>query len=161
MNAAYRIFFPSNPPARTTVAVSGLAANASIEIECTAVRDQDATDTTVIPSPGPGSHPVLHAATSASADHDVIITDVVLPPGGLVSRHTHPTEEHLYVLAGSTVLTEAGQATRLIIAGESHTIPADIEHEAIAGADGLRAIVVRVHPDGEPERTATIGPDGQ
>ena len=38
MNAAYRVFFPTNPPARTTVAVSGLAANASIEIECTGRR---------------------------------------------------------------------------------------------------------------------------
>ena len=37
MNAAYRTFFPSNPPARTTVAVAGLAANASIEIECTGI----------------------------------------------------------------------------------------------------------------------------
>lgn len=35
MNAAYRKFFPSAPPARTTVAVAGLAANADIEIECT------------------------------------------------------------------------------------------------------------------------------
>ncbi len=38
MNAAYVKFFPENPPARTTVAVSGLAANASIEIECTGTR---------------------------------------------------------------------------------------------------------------------------
>ncbi|MEL7202275.1 MAG: RidA family protein [Pseudomonadota bacterium] len=38
MNAAYRVFFPQNPPARTTVAVKGLALNAKIEIECTAVR---------------------------------------------------------------------------------------------------------------------------
>jgi len=39
MNAAYRKFFPKNPPARTTVEVSGLAApDALIEIECTAVR---------------------------------------------------------------------------------------------------------------------------
>lgn len=37
MNAAYRVFFPTNPPARTTVAVAGLAANASIEIECTGI----------------------------------------------------------------------------------------------------------------------------
>ena len=37
MNAAYRKFFPVNPPARTTVAVAGLAANASIEIECTGI----------------------------------------------------------------------------------------------------------------------------
>ena len=38
MNEVYRTFFPQNPPARTTVAVSGLALNAEIEIECTAVR---------------------------------------------------------------------------------------------------------------------------
>ncbi|MEM8636666.1 MAG: RidA family protein [Pseudomonadota bacterium] len=35
MNAAYREFFPATPPARTTVAVAGLAADALIEIECT------------------------------------------------------------------------------------------------------------------------------
>jgi len=41
MNRAYRNFFPSNPPARTTVEVSGLAApEALIEIECTAVRNK-------------------------------------------------------------------------------------------------------------------------
>ncbi len=38
MNAVYRTFFPEYPPARTTVAVSGLALNAEIEIECTAIR---------------------------------------------------------------------------------------------------------------------------
>jgi len=39
MNAAYRQFFPKNPPARTTVGVAALAApDALIEIECTAVR---------------------------------------------------------------------------------------------------------------------------
>ena len=39
MNRAYRQFFPTNPPARTTVEVSGLAAPyALIEIECTAVN---------------------------------------------------------------------------------------------------------------------------
>jgi len=39
MNSAYRQFFPVNPPARTTVEVSGLAApDALIEIECTAVK---------------------------------------------------------------------------------------------------------------------------
>lgn len=38
MNEAYRQFFPEAPPARTTIAVSGLAANASIEIECTGIQ---------------------------------------------------------------------------------------------------------------------------
>lgn len=45
MNAAYRKFFPATPPARTTVAVSGLAANARIEIECTGRRGHGQTKT--------------------------------------------------------------------------------------------------------------------
>lgn len=41
MNRSYRQFFPTNPPARTTVEVSGLAApDALIEIECTAVPNR-------------------------------------------------------------------------------------------------------------------------
>jgi reactive intermediate/imine deaminase len=37
MNTEYRAFFPSEPPARTTVAVSGLVANARIEVTCLAL----------------------------------------------------------------------------------------------------------------------------
>ena len=37
MNEVYRTFWPSDPPARTTVAVAGLVANARIEIECLAL----------------------------------------------------------------------------------------------------------------------------
>ena len=37
MNDVYRTFFPENPPARSTVAGSGLALGARVEIECMAV----------------------------------------------------------------------------------------------------------------------------
>lgn len=37
MNAEYRTFWPTEPPARTTVAVAGLVSNARIEITCTAL----------------------------------------------------------------------------------------------------------------------------
>jgi len=37
MNAVYREFFMEDPPARSTVAGSGLALGASVEIECTAL----------------------------------------------------------------------------------------------------------------------------
>ncbi|MDZ4674325.1 MAG: RidA family protein [Gemmatimonadota bacterium] len=37
MNAEYRAFFPTEPPARTTVAVSGLVSNARIEVTCLAL----------------------------------------------------------------------------------------------------------------------------
>ncbi len=38
MNAIYAEFFPSNPPARSTIAVAGLPKNASVEIEAVAVK---------------------------------------------------------------------------------------------------------------------------
>ena len=37
MNEVYRTFFPTNPPARSTVAGSGLALGARVEIECIAL----------------------------------------------------------------------------------------------------------------------------
>lgn len=37
MNEEYRKFFPTDPPARTTVAVAGLALGARTEIECVAL----------------------------------------------------------------------------------------------------------------------------
>jgi 2-iminobutanoate/2-iminopropanoate deaminase len=38
MNAVYREFFPTDPPARATVGVTALAADYAIEIEVTAAR---------------------------------------------------------------------------------------------------------------------------
>jgi enamine deaminase RidA (YjgF/YER057c/UK114 family) len=37
MNEVYTTFFPKHRPARSAVAVSGLASNARVEIECMAV----------------------------------------------------------------------------------------------------------------------------
>jgi reactive intermediate/imine deaminase len=37
MNDVYRTFFPTDPPARSTVAVAALVLNARVEIECMAV----------------------------------------------------------------------------------------------------------------------------
>ena len=40
MNEVYRTYFPANPPARSAMAASGLAFDASVEIECMAVAGQ-------------------------------------------------------------------------------------------------------------------------
>jgi 2-iminobutanoate/2-iminopropanoate deaminase len=40
MNAVYATYFPSRPPARSTVAGSGLALGARVEIECIAVMPE-------------------------------------------------------------------------------------------------------------------------
>jgi 2-iminobutanoate/2-iminopropanoate deaminase len=37
MNAVYSSFFPKDPPARSTLAASGLALGAGVEIECIAL----------------------------------------------------------------------------------------------------------------------------
>jgi 2-iminobutanoate/2-iminopropanoate deaminase len=37
MNEVYRTFFPTEPPARTTVAVAALPVGARIEVECVAL----------------------------------------------------------------------------------------------------------------------------
>jgi 2-iminobutanoate/2-iminopropanoate deaminase len=37
MNAVYASFFPKDPPARSTLAASGLALGAAVEIECIAL----------------------------------------------------------------------------------------------------------------------------
>ncbi len=37
MNAVYTTYFPKDPPARSTIAASGLALGAKVEIECLAV----------------------------------------------------------------------------------------------------------------------------
>jgi 2-iminobutanoate/2-iminopropanoate deaminase len=40
MNAVYAEFFPTNPPARTTVAVAGLPRGAAVEIEAVAIAGE-------------------------------------------------------------------------------------------------------------------------
>lgn len=44
MNAVYAEFFPTDPPARTTVEVSGLPKNGAVEIEAVAVLAQPSGD---------------------------------------------------------------------------------------------------------------------
>lgn len=155
MNAAYRKFFPSNPPARTTVAVSGLAANASIEIECTGrIGHGTASGETTHSSYRPpiGSNNVLRAAITGFPIHEMVMQDVVLPPEGVVSRHCHPAEEYIYILEGSTILFEDGKAARTLTPGDAYAIPSKTEHSAAAGPGGMRAAVVRIQPEGRPER---------
>src|SRR5207244_10162547 len=40
MNAVYATYFPKDPPARSTVAASGLAGGARVEIECIATAGE-------------------------------------------------------------------------------------------------------------------------
>ncbi|MEL7109448.1 MAG: cupin domain-containing protein [Pseudomonadota bacterium] len=109
--------------------------------------------------PPPGSNLMMRAPITISDDLEVIISDVVIPPGATVPRHFHPGEEFLYVIEGSAVHVEEGKPDQILSAGDAYVIPPEAEHAPRGGPDGARAIVFRVHKDGLPERV-NIGEDG-
>jgi len=126
-----------------------LGACASVE------HDHHAADS----RPPPGSNQMLRAPITISDDLEVIISDVVIPPGATVPRHFHPGEEFVYVIEGSAVHVEAGKPDQVLSAGDGYVIPPEAEHAPRGGPDGARAIVFRVHKDGLPERI-NIGENG-
>lgn len=95
---------------------------------------------------------MLRGPITISDDLEVIISDVVIPPGAEVPRHYHPGEEFLYVIEGSAIHVEEGKPDQILSAGDSYVIPPEAEHAPRGGPDGGRAIVFRVHKQGLPER---------
>lgn len=109
--------------------------------------------------PPPGSNLMMRAPITISDDLEVIISDVVIPAGATVPRHFHPGEEFVYVIEGSAVHVEEGKPDQILSAGDAYVIPPQAEHAPRGGPNGARAIVVRVHKDGLPERI-NIGETG-
>jgi len=103
--------------------------------------------------PPPGSNLKLRAPVSVAEGLEVIISDVVIPPNVTVPRHYHPGEEFLLVISGSAVQVEEGREDLLVSAGEAYVIPPRAIHAPRGGPEGGRAIVFRVHVEGEEERT--------
>lgn len=95
---------------------------------------------------------MLRAKLSMAEGLEVIISDVVIPPGTTVPRHYHPGEEFVYALEGSVVHVQEGQPDRIVHAGEALVIPPGAEHAPRGGPEGGRAIVFRVHVEGQEER---------
>jgi quercetin dioxygenase-like cupin family protein len=95
---------------------------------------------------------MLRAPITIADGLEVIISDVVIPPGATVPRHYHPGEEFLYVIEGSAVHVEEGQPDHELRAGDAYVIPPRARHSPRGGPEGARAIVFRVHVAGEPER---------
>lgn len=100
----------------------------------------------------PGSNEMLRAALSGAPDLEVLVSDVIIPPGAEVPRHYHPGEEFVYVIEGSAIHVEEGKPDRVISAGDSMVIEPEAVHAPRGGPEGARAIVFRVHVAGQPER---------
>ena len=76
----------------------------------------------------------------------------MIPPNAEGPRHYHPGEEFVYIIEGSAVHVEEGQPERTVQAGDALVIAPEAEHAPRGGPNGARAIVFRVHVEGEPER---------
>ena len=106
-------------------------------------------------TPPPGSNEMLRAPITGVEGIEVLISDVVIPPGAAVPSHYHPGEEFVYVIEGSAIHVEDGKEDQLIEAGTAFVIPPEAVHAPRGGPDGARAIVFRVHKEGQPERILT------
>ncbi|HWK41894.1 MAG TPA: cupin domain-containing protein [Croceibacterium sp.] len=100
--------------------------------------------------PAPGSNEVLREALSAAPGHELIVADLALGPNAVGEAHSHPWEEYLYVLGGSAIVDIEGLDPHTLGSGEVFVIPAKTVHTPRAGPRGVRAIVIRVHDDGDP-----------
>ena len=100
--------------------------------------------------PPAGSNEVFREATAAAPGHELIVADLNLPADAVGEAHYHPWEEYLYVIAGSAVVDIEGADERLLRAGERFVIPPEKVHTPRAGPSGVRAIVIRVHDQGDP-----------
>ena len=115
-------------------------------------------DTGGLPPLAPGSNTVLTAPITVGGELGVIISDVVIPPNGQVARHCHPGQEFLYLVEGSAIHVEHGKPDLPLKPGDAYVIPAGAIHSPIGGPQGARAVVFRIHVEGQPERVAV--PEG-
>jgi quercetin dioxygenase-like cupin family protein len=102
--------------------------------------------------PPVGSNQVLRAPVTTADGLEVIISDVVIPPNAAVPRHYHPSEEFVYVLEGSAIHVEEGKPEQVLSAGDAYVIPPHAIHAPRGGPGGARAVVFRLHVEGDEER---------
>ena len=79
---------------------------------------------------------------------------VDIPPGGVVPKHTHPGEEISYVMSGEIELNIAGQATKVVKAGEAFYAPDGVIHGGQnSGSTPVKLLVTYVVEKDKPVAT--------
>ena len=81
----------------------------------------------------------------------VIVTELILPPGSSIPRHTHPGDEFLYILEGGTVTTKSG-AVISFEPGMSDHFPRGQVHGGftVSGDQALKVITTHIVERGAP-----------
>lgn len=100
----------------------------------------------------PGPMTVLRSPLESADGLEVIVQDVYLQADTELPRHYHPGEEYIYVIDGEVTYVQEGEEDRVYRAGEALRIGVGKIHAAKTGDRPARAIIFRVHREGEPER---------
>ena len=79
-------------------------------------------------APSPITRTILQTTNYPGDQYQTVTAYVVIAPGGLAARHTHPGVEIGYVLEGEGDLMVAGQPVRHIKAGDSFMNGAEVPH---------------------------------
>lgn len=85
-----------------------------------------------------------------NSNYGAVIGKAEIVPDVLVGRHTHPGPESGYVIEGSFTLYIDGEEPRVLNAGESYLVPANVVHDAKSGPDGATVIATYIVENGQP-----------
>lgn len=83
---------------------------------------------------------------------EIIVSYVEIPPNTTMDRHWHPGEEFHYYLEGEVEIVIDGDSSFVGKPGTVGYVPFESMHTAITGEKGVKALVFRVHTEGQPVR---------
>jgi quercetin dioxygenase-like cupin family protein len=86
------------------------------------------------------------------AGREVLVDFVEIPPNGVLERHWHTGEEFHYYLEGDARIEIEGQPPIEGKPGTVGHVPFKAKHRAMAGPQGAKVLVFRVHTQGQPWR---------
>jgi quercetin dioxygenase-like cupin family protein len=85
---------------------------------------------------------------------EAVVARIEVAPGAYAGKHTHPGDEISYVTEGEVELLVAGQAPRIVKAGEAFVIPGGTVHDAHNASDKpVKLVGVYVVEKGMPLAT--------
>jgi quercetin dioxygenase-like cupin family protein len=139
-------------PARLLVPILLLAAHA------TAVPAHEGTAAPAAPKADVKNLMIQALDPKFTPGREVLVDDVRIPPNTALERHWHPGEEFHVYLEGEVEIQIEGLPSIHGVPGAVGHVPFRKPHRAVAGAQGARILVFRVHTAGEPWRYAA--PEG-
>jgi quercetin dioxygenase-like cupin family protein len=107
------------------------------------------------PAARPDVQNLLHATLDPqfTAGREVLVDLVEIPPNAALEWHTHPGEEFHYYLEGDARVEVEGRGALHGQLGTVGHVPFQVKHRAMAGPQGAKVLVFRVHTQGEPWRS--------